>query len=152
MRCMECSNDQMTRRSEREERSVAGYTFVADMPVHRCERCGEAVFDYASLHGFNLAIAGKLAELGASSNEAFKFMRTAIGMKAAELAALLEVAPETISRWETGQRSVDRGALMVLGAMVLDRIEGKTTTLDRLQALREPTKAPGEVRIDVPPP
>lgn len=149
MRCAGCGNGQMIRRNEREERSVAGYAFVADMPAYVCERCDETVFDYDVLHAFNLAIAGKLAELGASSNEAFKFMRTAIGMRAADLAALLDVAPETVSRWETGQRSVDRGALMVLGAIVLDQIEGKTKTLDRLQALREPAKSTAEVRIDV---
>ena len=139
----------MVRRNEREERAVAGYTFVAHLPAYVCERCDEAVFDYDALHAFNLAIAGKLAELGASSNDAFKLMRTAIGMRAADLAALLDVAPETISRWETGQRSVDRGALMVLGAIVLDQIEGKTRTLDRLRAFREPANAAAEVRIDV---
>src|SRR5437773_3600547 len=140
MRCVECGNEQMVSGTERESRSVAGHTFVADMPAYICERCGESVIDYASLHCFNIAIAGKLAELGASSGEAFKFMRKAIGMKAAELAALLDVAPETVSRWETGQRDVDRGALVVLGALVLDRLEGRTSTLDRLRALRKPAQ------------
>jgi DNA-binding transcriptional regulator YiaG len=140
----------MTVGSDREERAVAGHTFVADLPAYVCKSCGESVIDYATLHRFNLAIAGRIAELGASSGEAFKFMRKAIGMKAVDLATLLNVAPETISRWETGQRSVDRGALIVLGAIVLDQLGNRTTTIERLHALQEPVKASGEVvvRID----
>jgi len=134
--------------TEREVRSVAGHTFVADMPANICG-CGESVIDYAPLHRFNLAIAGKLAELGASSGEAFKFMRKAIGMKAADLAALLHVVPETVSRWETGQRNVDYGAMVVLGAIALDQLEGRTRTLDLLRALREPAKATGEVLVQL---
>ncbi len=146
---MACGNEQMVSGTERETRSVDGRTFVADVPAHVCERCGESVIDYQPLHLFNLAIAGKLAELGASSGEAFKFMRKVIGIKAADLAALLHVVPETVSRWETGQRNVDRGAMVVLGAIVLDQIEGRTSTLDRLRALQEPPRPTGEVHVRI---
>lgn len=149
MKCVTCGNEQMVSGTEREVRSVAGYTFVADMPASACDKCGESVIDYTSLHLFNLAIAGKLAELGASSGEAFKFMRKAMSMKAADLAALLQVVPETVSRWETGQRNVDYGAMLVLGAIVLDKLENKTMTLDRLRALRDPAKATGEVLVQI---
>ena len=131
MKCVTCGNEQMVSGTERAIRSVAGYTFVADVPASTCKKCGESMIDYTPLHLFNLAIAGKLAKLGASSGDAFKFMRKAIGMKASDLAALLHVVPETVSRWETGQRNVDYGAMVVLGAIVLDRIENKTMTLDR---------------------
>lgn len=152
MQCVACGNERMVDGTEREERSVAGYTFVAELPAHICEQCGESTIDYAPLHAFNLVIAGELAKAGASSGEAFKFMRKAIGMKATDLAALLHLVPETISRWETGQRNVDFGALAVLGALALDQLEGRTTTLDRLQALRAPARPTGKVlvRVEVP--
>lgn len=149
MKCVTCGNEQMVSGTAREVRSVAGYTFVAGMPASTCKNCGESVIDYTPLHLFNLAIAGKLANLGASSGEAFKFMRKAIGMKASVLAALLHVVPETVSRWETGQRNVDYGAMVVLGAIVLDQLENKTTTLDRLRALQDPAKATGEVLVQI---
>jgi transcriptional regulator with XRE-family HTH domain len=67
-------------------------------------------------------------------------MRKALGLRAADLAGLLGVAAETVSRWETGQRDVDRGALALVGGLVVDRLEGSTATLDRLRALAKPPR------------
>ena len=47
-------------------------------------------------------------------------MRKSVPLSAVELASLLRVAPETISRWETGERAVDRAAWLVVRALVLE--------------------------------
>jgi transcriptional regulator with XRE-family HTH domain len=86
-------------------------------------------------------------EHGASDGAAFKFMRKAIGMKATDLAALLGVAAETISRWETGQREVDRTALAALAGLVVDELEGHTKVISILRALQNPRKPPKSIRI-----
>lgn len=110
----------------------------------------QVYFDLRVLGTFDRLVAGKLAELGARSGGAFHFMRKAIGMRAADLAELLGVPPETLSQWENGQRGMDRGAIVALGSLVLDRIDGRSTTLDRLQALRDPHRSAGQAfELDV---
>ncbi|HTP29443.1 MAG TPA: hypothetical protein VMK12_27735, partial [Anaeromyxobacteraceae bacterium] len=63
------------------------------------------------------------------------------------LAELLDVTIETISRWEHGKQSLDRRAVALLASMVLDRIEGRTSTLDRLKALLKPEPLPSVVQL-----
>ena len=62
-------------------------------------------------------------------------MKKAIGFREKELAHLLDLTPETLSRWEKGHRTPDKKAMMVLGDLVLDHLEGKETTLKRLKQL-----------------
>jgi transcriptional regulator with XRE-family HTH domain len=86
---------------------------------------------------------------GPATGEAFRFMRKVLGIPAIELAELLDVAPETVSRWENGKLPIERRALALLASMVLDRVEGVTTTLERLRSLRDPPAAPALVRLDL---
>jgi len=81
------------------------------------------------------------------SGEAFRFMRKAAGLRAKELAELLDVTPETISRWEKEHRQPDRKAMMVLGDLVLDRLKGEETALDRLRALGSERQAVGPIDL-----
>jgi hypothetical protein len=68
-------------------------------------------------------------------------------MKATELADLLEVASETISRWETGERAVDRGAFALLADMARDALEGRAGTLELLKSMRTPKRLAKTVRL-----
>jgi transcriptional regulator with XRE-family HTH domain len=66
----------------------------------------------------------------------------------AELARLLDVEPETLSRWENGKTAMPRVSWATVAAMVIEKRGGRHATLDRLRALAEPkplAKAP--VRI-----
>ncbi len=129
-------------------REVSGHRFVAPLPAKECSACSHAQFDVESERRFALAVARILADSGLATGEAFRFMRKAIGMRATELAELLDLAPETISRWETEKRAVDRGALALMGNLVRDRLDGRTTTLDGLRALRSPRKLGATVRVE----
>src|SRR5262249_39052988 len=93
--------------------------------------------------------AAWLAEHGFSEGEEVRFLRRQLDLRAADLAELLDVTPETVSHWETGKTIPDLRSRQTLGALVLDKIAGTTTTRDRLAALRKPPKA-RKVRIDVP--
>jgi len=76
-------------------------------------------------------------------------MRKVAGIRAVELAELLDVAPETVSHWETGKHAPDRSTLATVAALALDALDGATTTRDRLRALRErPPLA--KVRLELP--
>ena len=110
------------------------------MPALRCPKCKEVYLDGPALVRFELEVAWELARLGTRSGEAVRFMRKAIGLTARALAALLGVAPETVSRWETGQRTVDTPTFAVLGRLVGDKIVGSRETTDLLEAQLAPSK------------
>jgi DNA-binding transcriptional regulator YiaG len=130
-------------------REIGGRRFVAVLPAKKCTVCEKIHFDAATMRGFELRVAGLLADAGARNGPAFRFMRRAIGMRATELAQLLDVSAETISRWETEKRGVDRGALALLCGLVRDAIAGRTATMDQLRALCEPRPLDEIVRLDM---
>jgi hypothetical protein len=77
-------------------------------------------------------------------------MRKAIGLPAKEAAALLSTTPETVSRWETGDRPVDRNAWTTLSALVLDELDGKHVMRDRLRTLEaKPPKRAKPIRVEL---
>ncbi len=51
---------------------------------------------------------------GARAGVQLKLVRKAAGLKATELADLLGVTPETVSRWECGRSEIPRAAVYVL--------------------------------------
>jgi putative zinc finger/helix-turn-helix YgiT family protein len=126
-----------------EEITVAGATFSGKVRAQRCDACGEVYIAAEDAMRFDLRVARELGSLGAAQGEAFRFMRKAIGMRAADLATLLGVAAETVSRWERGERPVDRAALTVLGALVTDKLEGRATTMKLLKAQQDPQEVHG---------
>jgi YgiT-type zinc finger domain-containing protein len=147
MKCPTC--DVKTQRANAEVvRTVGANTFVGEVPASTCPNCSEVYYDGQALGRFELEIACYLAEGGMVSGPAFKFMRRALGMRAVELAEMLDVAAETISRWETDDRAVDRAAWVALSGLVADRIEGRDRVIGILRAIREPRKQPRNIRID----
>jgi len=56
------------------------------------------------------------------------------GLRASELGDLLDVSPETVSRWENSHRAAERSVWNTLADLVSDKLRGTRTTLDRLTA------------------
>lgn len=148
-RCLKCKQEQLHDTQVEESIEVGEHTFTARIPVTQCGNCGELYFQADILARFELTVATLLAKTGVASCEAIRFMRKAIQMRAAELADLLDVTPETVSRWETGKLPVERRALALLGSLVIDKFEGHTSTLDRLRELREPKPLNKRVRLEL---
>lgn len=147
-RCPKCMAQRLVRATAEYEAKVAGYTFEVAEPATRCQACGESYVSAADARRTALAIAAKLAELGEASGAAVRHMRKALGLKAVELAALLGLTPETVSRWETGAVPVDGFAFVVLGDLVEERVTGRAATTEaRLRALREPAPRPRKVPL-----
>jgi putative zinc finger/helix-turn-helix YgiT family protein len=134
MKCVTCSNGQMTQSEVEIRREVGDHVFLATVPGYRCDACGEVQFEGADLARFELEVARTLAESGVASGEAFRWMRKALDLRAIDVAELFSVTPETISRWETGRVDPDRAALALLGLMVMDQTRGSTATADSLRA------------------
>jgi len=146
MRCYLCKSGELESVVIEEGRTFAGRRLSAMVPAERCPSCGESYITGDDLEAFENTLAAELA-CGEPSGAAFKFLHSLLGMKGVELAELLDVAPETVSRWEHDKLPVDRAHFALLASMVLDRAEGRTTTLDRLRALAQPGPRPSVVRL-----
>jgi putative zinc finger/helix-turn-helix YgiT family protein len=146
-RCANCKEGKLTRMSETETVTVFGHVFSADVPAYRCAQCNETYVDGPALERFELRAAVELAKAGATSGEVMRFMRKALGFRAIDLAELLDVAPETLSRWETGKQPIEHRAMALLDSLVLERNEGRTTTLDSLRALKKPKPLGKKVKL-----
>jgi YgiT-type zinc finger domain-containing protein len=146
-RCYKCKGEKLEKEMVEERVKIGARTFVGMLPVTRCSSCGEETFAGPDLEALDLTISGELARHGEISADAFSFMRRALGVRAMDLAEFLDVTPETVSRWEHDRQPIDRGAIALLSAMVVDRLEGRTTTIDRLRALLKPEPLPRLVRL-----
>jgi transcriptional regulator with XRE-family HTH domain len=61
-----------------------------------------------------------LSEAADISGDEIRFARKSLGFTQARLARLLDVAPETVSRWETGSETMSRVSRLALLAVVND--------------------------------
>ena len=138
MKCFNCGSATFKRGPVPIAITVGGVEFAGEVPGGRCSSCDASTVNGEASARFELQVAAELAPRGLRSGEAFRFMRKALGMKAAELAEVMNVAAETLSRWENGQREVDWPEFMVLGFLVDDKLAGRTTVLARAKALAEP--------------
>jgi hypothetical protein len=145
-----CHNDNtLLVKGEHDFRQVLGdRTFTATLPARVCPKCGEKIVEYKDLHRANVEIVDRLASEGPVSGETFRFMRKLLLMRAQQLALLLDVTPETISKWENGKTPVPRAAWMVVAEMVLDGSGKHTPMRDRLAAVAKGRRPPRRVRLD----
>ena len=128
-----------------QEVTVGPTTFQGSVPGRRCAACGETFTSAAQASRFDVLVARELVQSGASSGEALRFMRRARELRAADLADVLGVTPETVSRWENGKHPIDRASWAVLAALVTEGIEGATAT--RLRAAASPRALEDVVRL-----
>jgi putative zinc finger/helix-turn-helix YgiT family protein len=126
-----------------------GVTATVAVPARQCPSCGELQVEDGALARARLAAGCALADAGVRSGDAFRHMRKALGLRAAELGRLLDVRPETISHWETGRAAPARAAFAALAAMVQEAIQGRTTTRDRLAVLAEGRPWPRSLEVDL---
>lgn len=138
-RCPAChSRDLVDAKIEHEIR-VGPSAAWASIPAQLCKTCGE---DYAEGPAILAAERLMAKVLGGyePTPDSFRFLRSVISLRSNELAELLGVAPETVSRWENGKAEIDRAAWLHLVNMIADLETGRTPTLDRL---RDALKARG---------
>ena len=109
-RCVECRGEGFSKIVAPLEREVSGRLFVGKAPALRCKECSLLYWQASSLIGFERRIGAVLASEGPATARTFQFLRKAIPLKALDLAALLHVSAETISRWENGKTHLDLGA------------------------------------------
>lgn len=122
-RCPKCKGRSIVRTVERSRR-VAGHEFTARLPARVCTSCGEAFFLDTVVATFDLLVGARLAQAGVNVSEALKFIRKVTGLNGRQFAELLDVRPETVSRWERGRRPIDRATYALIRHMMFDRKSG----------------------------
>ena len=127
-------------------RKIAGRTYTVDVPVHVAED-GELVVSARDAAGGDLAIAAAIAAEGPVLGETFSWMRRAIGLQAKVLAELLDVRPESVSRWERGERPMDRAAWLLLADIVLDKAGRRLPAMELMSRIANNSAPPKEIRV-----
>jgi DNA-binding transcriptional regulator YiaG len=102
------------------ERLVAGHTFRGKVRGLKCRSCGAGEVDGGALRAFEVSVALALTS-APPTGAAVKWVRKALGYTGTQLAALLGVRSETVSRWERDERAVDHAAWALLGLLAVDQ-------------------------------
>lgn len=117
------------------KRKVAGRRFEIEVPSTICPECSRESIGIEEAKEISLSIAEDLALHGPPTGAAFRHIRKAMGLSAKEVAELLSLRPETVSRWEKGKRDADPRVVVLLGTIFLEHVDGISTTLDRLRMM-----------------
>jgi DNA-binding transcriptional regulator YiaG len=119
------------------------------VPGQECRQCGESFFEVRTLARFDQLVAKELANAGVKTGDVLRFIRKAAGVRAVDLAALLDVRPETVSRWEHDKRPIDRGSYAVLHQLLIEKLAESTATADYLRRLGKAKRLPKTVRVEM---
>src|SRR5437899_3109791 len=98
-RCPNCKKSKVVNRKTEVTETVAGHVFRAMVPAEVCGACGEAWYAAGVIDRLHLLVANQLALAGLDAGDVIKYMRKAAGVAAGDLAKMLNVRPETVSRW-----------------------------------------------------
>lgn len=86
------------------------------------------------------SILREAASRGHMTPAVFKFARKSLGLKSRNLAKILGTAPETVTRWEKGQRRLPRTAFIAIMGMVCERLRGESTLISIAKAIDTDTE------------
>jgi len=144
-RCHACKGELVDATST-ETWTVAGQCFEVTLPTQRCLACGEETFAASALVRAERAVARALIDSGMHSGDVVRWVRKSAGLRAVDLAELLGVAPETVSRWENDKHPIDRASWATLAALATEGLDGPTAA--RLRAAASPAQLPPVLRLD----
>jgi putative zinc finger/helix-turn-helix YgiT family protein len=116
MRCPSCKKEDTLQPWEGQQ-IIRGVEIQAR--GQRCSSCGETLYTGLEVDRQFDEVARAIVARGIRSGDEFKFVRKATGFRAADLAELLDVRAETISRWERGEAELPRAAVYALGQLLL---------------------------------
>jgi putative zinc finger/helix-turn-helix YgiT family protein len=145
--CERCEREKVIDVVIDDSMDVCGHTFTTQMPATRCLACQQVVIQGEHVRRFERRVAAEIAKAGLRASEAFRFLRTTLGLSDASFADLLDVPVDYVGYWESGKWPVDPRALAVLAGLVLAAFEGKHSALDSLRVLRAPRKLARKVRL-----
>jgi putative zinc finger/helix-turn-helix YgiT family protein len=114
MRCPECHKE-TKRRPWKGEVTLMGVAVQAR--GDQCPACEGLLFDASELERVDRVAAAAVVRRGVQTSKEFRFVRKTAGLRAVDVADLLGVRPETVSRWERGEVEIPRAIAFVLGEL-----------------------------------
>ena len=123
MTCLECGGKMKigTENYKYDASGLPGITLV-DVEVARCAECGEIEVTIPNIEGLHRALAMAISHKRERvTPKEVRFLRKYLGLSGADFADHIGVAPETVSRWETGKAAMSGTAERYLRLLVLTR-------------------------------
>lgn len=117
MRCPNCKSTDLA--PWQGEVNLAGVSVTSQ--GDRCTNCGEVLLAPEAIRNQEQLAARAIAERGIRSGHELKYVRKAAGFTAREVAALIGVTPESMSRWERGSVPIPRYAAFIVAELLRDR-------------------------------
>ena len=114
-----------------------GIVDVAGRGEH-CPECDELLISATELGRIEKVAANTIVARGIAAGREFKFVRKAAELRAVDVAALLDVTPETVSRWEHGDQPIPRLVAFTVAELYLH----PKITRAKLEALGKPRPKP----------
>jgi DNA-binding XRE family transcriptional regulator len=110
-----------------------------------CGKCGEAEISLEQLSKLQRrAAAIALRDLSAVNGGVLKYARKSAGLRQSDLGKLLNLAPETISRAETGEGNIEKTLQMAM-LSILQQLENGATVADLLASAERPVMENAEL-------
>lgn len=143
MECMECGGKMETRR-ENHRYTACGLPNVVlvGVEIPRCTACGTWELVLPRMEELHRTLALTLVKKRSRlTPQEVRFLRKSLGFSGASFAKRMHVAPETVSKWETGKQDMGWGAEMSLRLMVLLEQGVTDYHLEELELVEEERKA-----------
>jgi len=123
MKCLKCGSElRSSKENHRYTESGLDNVILEGVEVRRCSNCGEWEVVIPRLAELHRAIARRVAtERSLLQPQEIRFLRKYLGYSGVDFASAIGVAPETISRWENGDRDMSRVAELLLRTWALHK-------------------------------
>jgi putative zinc finger/helix-turn-helix YgiT family protein len=144
MTCLQCGGEMTTAREnfKYDAAGLPGITLVG-VDVSRCPNCGEYEVSIPSIEGLHRSIAHALVyKRGRLTAAEIRFLRKSLGWSGVDFAAHMGVAPETVSRWETGAATMGAQGDRLLRLMVLSKEPVRDYSLEMLKDVAQDDASP----------
>ena len=128
---------------------VGGITYKAELPAEICPKCHRPYFSMADEARFEQSVALRVALDCVPHPEGVRVMRKALGLSTVELSKLMDTVQESISRWETGKRPLDKKVYAVLCLLTADSLLGSKQVVGMLKKLVAGVSPEKEVVVDL---
>ncbi|MEW5851355.1 MAG: type II TA system antitoxin MqsA family protein [Myxococcota bacterium] len=150
MKCIQCGTEMAETRGDHKYRELPGL-LLRGVRFRHCPNCGEEEVSIPRIERLHRAVALALAAKPERlTNNEIRFLRKHLGWSRDDCAGIMDVVPETVSRWENGRIPMSRMAERFLRLAVIrlepvsdypsERLRDVATRKARpLKAVMEPT-------------
>lgn len=149
LECSECGEPMKTARENyRYLASGLPNVILGDVEVSRCPSCGRvevSIPRMAALHaGLARLISRKESRL---APEEVRFLRKHLGWSGTDFANVLGVAPETVSRWETGKADISSTAERLLRVLTWNQKPVEKYPVEQLEKIDQSQSKPMKLKM-----